>query len=131
MIKYQSAFHTIEILCEVLGVSRSGYYAWLSHSPSQREQADAVLANEIVVLFEHSRSTYGVPRMHKALEALGKRHDKARVARIMRVKGLKAKAAKHFKATTDSRHRKTVAPNILAQNFNPEGLNVAWCADIT
>lgn len=131
MIKYQSAFHSIEILCEVLGVSRSGYYSWLSRGPSQRALEDQALAENIESIFKWSRNTYGVPRMQKTLETEGKRHGKAKISRLMKMKGLKPKASKRFKATTDSNHSLPVAPNLLNQDFNPEKPNQAWCADIT
>lgn len=131
MIKYQSAFHTIERLCEVLNVSRSGYYAWLKRKPSKRDQHNEALSADIVRIFDDSRKTYGVPRIQKALESEGKKHGKVRISRIMKKEALKPKAAKRFKATTDSNHNKAVAPNILAQQFNPNGPNVAWAADIT
>lgn len=131
MIKYQSAFHSIEILCEVLGVSRSGYYSWSSREPSHREIQDQVLVEDVQTIFKRSRDTYGVPRMQKALKAEGKGHGKAKISRLMKLKGLKPKAAKRFKATTDSNHSLPVAPNLLSQDFNPKEPNQAWCADIT
>lgn len=123
MIKYESAFHSVEILCDVLGVSRSGYYAWLSRKPSHRELEDQKLAEDIEQIFHQSRKTYGVPRMQKELEAEGKRHGKAKISKLMKEKELRPRAAKHFKATTDSSHILPVAPNILKQDFDPERPN--------
>lgn len=79
MIKYQSAFHTIERLCEVLNVSRSDYYAWLKRKPSKRDQHNEALSADIVRIFDDSRKTYGVPRIQKALESEGKKHGKVRI----------------------------------------------------
>lgn len=131
MIQYQSAFHSVSFLCKVLDVSRSGYYDWAKRKPSLREQETKHLSHDIAKVFEKSRQTYGVPRILKALEAQGKHHGKARISNIMKAQGLKAKAARRFKVTTNSQHTRTVSPNILAQSFNPSQPNQAWCADIT
>ena len=131
MIQYQSAFHSISTLCKTLGVSRSAYYAWKSRPSGQRKQDDRVLSDDIVRIFNESRKTYGVPRLQRALRAEGKNHGKSRIKRLMNDNHLKAKAAKRFKVTTNSQHSKTVAPNVLSQNFKPQAPNQAWCADIT
>ena len=66
MIKHQSAFHTVERLCEVLDVSRSGYYAWLKRKPSKRDQHNKDLRADIIRIFDDSRKTYGVPRISES-----------------------------------------------------------------
>lgn len=81
--------------------------------------------------FEQSRQTYGVPRLQQTLRQAGKYHGKARIKRLMQQEGLKPKAARRFKVTTDSRHSKTVAENLLGRQFNPEAANLAWASDIT
>ncbi|HBD7168416.1 TPA: IS3 family transposase [Legionella pneumophila] len=78
-----------------------------------------------------SRQTYGVPRLQQALRKLGKYHGKARIKRLMQQEELKPKAARRFKVTTDSRHSKHVAENILGRPFNPVAINTVWASDIT
>jgi len=131
MIRYQSAFHSIEDLCRVLNVSRSGYYDWLNREPSERDKSNQSLSGKIIKLFECSRQTYGVPRIQNALKNQGNHHGKARISKIMKANNLKPKAAKRFKVTTDSQHARLIAPNVLARNFNPPAPNKAWAADIT
>lgn len=131
MVKHLSAFHSTVTLCKVLGVSRSGYYSWLNRKVSNREQQNKLLSADIADIFEKSRQTYGVPRIKKSLESQGKHLGKSRISRIMKQQGLKPKAARRFKVTTNSNHDKIVHPNILAQQFNPAGPNKAWASDIT
>lgn len=114
-----------------MGVSSSSYYAWLKGSESSRIQEDKRLAQTLRDEFLQSRQTYGVPRLQQALRKLGKYHGKARIKRLMQQEGLKPKAARRFKVTTDSRHLKPVAENILGRQFNPVAFNTAWASDIT
>lgn len=81
--------------------------------------------------FEESRQTYGVPRLQHVLRQTGKYHGKARIKRLMQQEGLRPKAARRFKVTTDSRHSKPVAENLLKRQFNPKAPNTAWASDIT
>ncbi len=81
--------------------------------------------------FDESRQTYGVPRLQQALRKQGKYHGKARIKRLMQQEGLKPKAARRFKVTTDSRHSKPVAENLLGRQFNPIAANISWASDIT
>ena len=76
-------------MCRVLGVSRSGYYAWRKRPPSKRDQKDAMLTKRIRQIHENSRGTYGSPRVHAALQAEGVRVAKKRVARLMKEAGLR------------------------------------------
>ena len=119
------------ILCQTLGVSTSAYYDWLKKKPSNREEQDNVLMKIIKETFIKSRETYGVPRMQQALKQSGNHHGKSRIKRLMKQGQLKPKAARRFKVTTDSRHNKPVANNLLDRQFNPKQRNVAWAADIT
>ncbi|WP_058470712.1 IS3 family transposase [Legionella jordanis] len=130
-MKEQSAFHRVKKLCQVLNVSSSAYYAWLKGFDSPRQQEDRLLAQTLRDEFAASRQTYGVPRLQKALHKQGKHHGKARIKRLMQQEGLKPKAARRFKVTTDSRHSKPVAENRLGRQFNPIAANIAWAADIT
>ena len=131
MIKQQSAFHSVQRLCRAFGLSSSGYYRWVKRPIGKRQREDQQLSEDIRRIFKKSRSTYGSPRLQRALREEGKGHGKERLRRLMRELGLKPKAARRFKVTTDSQHNKPVAPNILGQRFTPPAANVAWAADIT
>jgi len=117
MIKHQSAFHSIQRLCQAFDLSTSSYYRWLKCPVGKRQREDQKLSEDIKRIFKKSRSTYGSPRMQRALGEEGKRHGKVRLRR--------------FKVTTNSQHNKPVATNILGQRFSPYAANVAWATDIT
>lgn len=131
MIEQQSAFHRVNLLCQVLGVSPSAYYSWFKKIPSKRCQEDVLLMSSIKTHFIESRQTYGVPRLQQLLRQLGSCHGKERIKRLMKQQGLKPKAARRFKVTTDSQHKKPVAANLLSRQFNPPAANIAWASDIT
>lgn len=118
-------------MCRVLGVSRSGYYAWRQRPPSERERADQELAQWIQAAHERSRGTYGSPRVHAELKAQGRRVGHNRVARLMRLRGLQARRRRRFKVTTQSKPSHPVAPNVLNQQFDARRPNEKWLADIT
>jgi len=110
------ASENIEVIlsCEVLSLSRSGYYAWKKRSISERRKENEQLATEIRGIFEQSRGTYGVPRVKAKLKSSGKRHGKARIARVMKQEGLKAAASKKYRiSTTDSNHNLPIAERIF------------------
>lgn len=130
MSNHQSEF-PISLMCRVLAVSRSGYYAWLNHSESKKDQDDNALSQEIYVIHQESFGTYGSPRVYRELKRRGKHLGENRVARLMRKDGLRAKTKRKFKATTDSRHHFPVATNLLNREFTPEEPNQAWASDIT
>jgi putative transposase len=117
--------------CRVLEVSRSGYYQWLHAEPSERAIDDAVLAAEIKEVFHEHKGRYGAPRVRRALRRRGARPSKKRVARLMRDHGLRAHTPRCFRKTTDSRHTKRIAPNLLAREFNVPAPNQVLAGDIT
>lgn len=117
--------------CRVLEVSRSGYYRWLKAPPSARSIDDAVLAAEVTEVFHQHRGRYGAPRIRRALVRRGPRPSKKRVARIMRSHGLKGHTPRRFRKTTDSRHTKRIAPNLLQRDFTASAPNQALAGDIT
>jgi putative transposase len=121
----------VKIMCAVLGVSRSGYYAWLKRQLSARERANLGLKALIRLLHRKSRRTYGYRRIHAALIAEGTICGKNRVARLMREDGLRARRRRRYKRTTQSRHNWPVAPNRLAQSFVATSPNQKWVTDIT
>jgi transposase InsO family protein len=120
-------------MCRVLGVSRSGWYTSLARvRPSRKEIEDAELLERIRAVHAASRGTYGSPRVHAQLVRDGLDVGEDRVARLMRAAGLAGKVRRRFKATTDSRHDRPVAPNTLNREFTASrSSDAVWCADIT
>lgn len=124
--------HTIELLCAVLGVSRSGYYRWLAAKPSARARQDTELAEKIVEFHAQSRGNYGAPRIQRDLEDAGIQTSKKRCARLMKERGIRGRKKHRRKPrTTDSRHTQPVAPNVLALLEQPTAVNQVWVTDIT
>jgi transposase InsO family protein len=121
----------VETLCGALGVSVSGYYAWRSRPLSQHQQTDAVLLKAIQVAYQAGRGLYGSPRIHAALQQQGLCCSRKRVARLMRQQGIQSRRRPRKRArTTDSRHHRLVAPNLLQRNFTAEAPNEKWVGDI-
>lgn len=119
-------------MCRVLGVSRSGWYAWCSRPrPTKREVDDAKRLADIRRIHEESRGTYGSPRVRQQLKREGSPTSKTRVERLMRDAGLTGKVRRRFKKTTDSKHAEPIAENILNRRFEAESSDSVWCADIT
>jgi putative transposase len=118
-------------MCQVLKVSRSGYYSWLTRPESKGSQANRRLLCEIRRVHERSRRTYGSPRVTAELQAQGVRCGEHRVARLMRANGIRAKAKRRFRVTTDSRHSYPVASNLLARQFTVDRPTAVWVSDIT
>lgn len=112
-------------------MSRSGYYAWARRGPSRRVQTDARLTAQLRLAHADSHRTYGRPRLVRALRARGIAVSGKRVARLMRAASLFARGRRRFRATTDSQHRLTIAPNHLRQQFAVHTVNRVWGADIT
>lgn len=119
------------MMCRCLDVSRAGYYAWIGRGPSSRAKANAVLADAINDIHAASRGTYGSPRVHAELVALGHEVDVKRVARLMAGQGLRGRRKPRFCKTTDSNHDLPVAANVLDRNFEVDGPDRAWVGDIT
>ena len=130
-IRGHVATFPIRIMCEVLGVSRSGYYAWAGRPESARAAADRDLAAQIRAAHEASRGRYGSPRVHAELRAHGRRVGRKRVARLMRGMGLAARRRRRFRRTTDSAHAFPVAPNLLGRDFTASAPGRVWLADLT
>ncbi|MFT4569384.1 MAG: putative transposase [Candidatus Binatia bacterium] len=130
-INEQTADFNVAWMCRMLGVSRSGYYAWSSRPPSTRALSDLELIPRIEAIFHRNRRAYGSPRIQRELRDQGTRVSKRRVARLMGVRGLVARPTKRFRKTTDSKHLNPVAPNLLQRCFQTERPNQAWVADIT
>jgi transposase InsO family protein len=118
-------------MCKVLKVSRSGYYDWLSRDSSPRKLDELKLARIIEDIHQGSRKTYGSPRIHRQLKALGVPCSRSRVERTMKKFGIRAKTKRKYRATTDSKHSFPVAKNLLARKFDVPTENKVWVADIT
>jgi putative transposase len=131
MIKKQSNQYSVKMMCRMLSVSQSGYYDWLSRSPSLRSEENAQLACKIKSIFDNEKSRAGARRILKRLRAEDLSISRRRVSRIMKLHGWRAKAAKKYKATTNSNHKLPVAPNLLNQNFKANKPNEKWVSDIT
>ena len=127
----EKANFPIQLMCRVLEVSRSGYYAWRGRSPSRRQLENARLAQEIEEIFTESRQTYGSPRIREELEARGQSVGRNRVVRIMKELGLCAQQRRRYRSTTDSNHSYPVAENLLNRQFIVSRPNEVWAADIT
>lgn len=122
----------VGLMCKTLEVSRSGFYAWLGRGESDRARDDRRLICLIRDIFDESRGTYGVPRVHQALLQRGERCGYNRVARLMREAGLRSKTKRRFRIkTTDSKHGHPIAPDRLDQDFRASAANQIWVSDIT
>jgi len=122
---------SIKIMCELLSVSRSGYYDWLRHAPGKRALANKSLDLKIKEVYMDNCKRYGAPRITKALKMKGESCSHTRIARRMKHLGLKALAKKKFKVTTDSEHSKPIFNNILNRDFSTTDINQKWAGDIT
>jgi putative transposase len=118
-------------MCEVLEVSRSGYYAWLRRPPATRTQENQQLKEQIKQIHQKSRNSYGAPRIHAALQHKGFEVGRHRVARLMQQQGICVRPRRRFKSTTDSNHSFPIAENVLNRNFITQQPDSAWVADIT
>ena len=128
------------MMCRVLGVSASGYYAWKQRVSSERSTAraksDVLLSGKILSVFRASRRTYGSPRIHGALRASGERVSRRRVARLMREQDIRgiSRRRRRFDCINAPRFGVKDGENILARRFTPAlygGINEAWVADFT
>jgi len=130
-ISAEKALAPVSVLCRVLGVTRSGFYAWQQRDPSEKVIDDQKLALEIAAIHKASGETYGSPRILAELHAKGLHVSRKRVARLMRELGIRSRRKRRFKATTDSGHKLPVADNILDRKFDVDAPDVAWVTDIT
>jgi putative transposase len=121
----------VRVMCAVLEVSASGYYAWRERPESRRDVANRELLAEVRRVHSDSRRRYGSPRVHAALRREGRRVGRNRIARLMRRHGIQARRTRRFRKTTDSNHAFPIAPNLLARQFTATAPNQVWLADIT
>jgi len=130
-VKAYTGIYPIRIMCRVLMISVSRYYAWLSGKPTNRAQQDLILGALVKAAHIKTRETYGVERLHAELVESGVEITKYKVQSLRRKLGLRCKQPKRFKITTNSDHDKAIAPNLLQQEFSVERPNQAWSSDIT
>jgi len=123
--------YSIRRMCDLLGVSASGYYAWKRRPQSERAQSDEELLARIRAIHERSRGTYGAPRIHAELLALGTPVSRKRVARLMRAAGLQGASRRRWTTTTVRDKKVRPAPDLVERNFAAEGRDQLWVADIT
>ena len=134
--------YPLSVVCRVLSVTQSGFHAWRGRPPSRREQERDRLSKDIRKVFDAHRGRYGAPRIYRVLcEQDGYSGSLNRIQTLMRGMGIRAKAGKKFKVTTDSAHALPIAPNLLGQDFScdasPASTSHAkapdqvWLSDIT
>lgn len=126
--------YSIQVLCENLQVSPSGYHRWCLRmaNPSPRTLMNESLAADVAAIHADSRQTYGSPRIVDALRATGRCHGRNRIARLMRAKGICGRQKGRYRVqTTDSNHDHPISPNLLAAAPEPTAVNQIWVADIT
>jgi putative transposase len=130
-MKAHQAAHSIPTLCRVLGVSASGYYAWVRRGASQRARRDAELLAQIRRFHGRSRGTYGSPRIHRDLRDAGIRVGRKRVARLLKQAGLQGVSRRKWRPTTIRSADARPAPDLVQRHFAATAPNQLWVADIT
>lgn len=131
LIDAERASYPVSLLCRVLKVSRSGYYDWKDRPLSRTVRENVALTEQIVEIHERSRGTYGYPRVHAELKALGVRCSRKRVARLMRKAGLQGCIRGRRKRTTRRDVNAVPAPDLVGRNFAATAPDWLWTADIT
>lgn len=122
----------VQVMCRVLKVTRSGFYAWLKREPSARQLRREKLLTRIRVAHAENRELYGSPRVHRALLIEGEIVSRNTVAKLMRAAKIRARTRRRYvPRTTDSRHEKPIADNVLDRDFAAESPDRKWVADIT
>lgn len=121
----------VGLMCQVLEVGKSGFYAWLRRPESLRSRANRRLLVEIKAVHQRSRQTYGSPRVHADLKGNGHSCGRHREAQLMRRHGMVSRHKRKFRATTTSKHTHPVAANLLKRQFTVAAPNRWWVSDIT
>jgi putative transposase len=130
-VRAYQADYPIATMCRVLGVSTSGYYAWLKRSPSATAERDAVLRDQVEQIHRRSKGTYGRPRIYAELKEHGERVSPKRVARLMKASGLRGVCRRRRVITTQRENQSRPAPDLVQRRFCAEGPDQLWVADIT
>lgn len=127
----QSGSYPVEMLCQAMQVSPSGYASWKRGERPRKRLTDDQLIILIRAVHARTRGAYGSPRIYQEIKANGHAVSKTRVEQLMREHGIRARHKRRYRATTNSRHSLPVAPNVLGRQFNPAVPNAAWATDIT
>ena len=122
---------SISGVLKILGVSRSGFNAFLNHKPTELQKRKDALKEKIVEIYDQSKQNYGAPKITKELQKLGEHISERTVGKYMRQMNIKAQWVKHWIATTVDSDFSNDLHNILDEKFNPERPNAVWCTDIT
>lgn len=130
-IAEKSVAFPVSVLCRVMCVSRSGFYAYLTEPETERERRDSALTAKARAVFTEHKGRYGSPRVHRELQERGDVVSEKKVAQIMRENGLVARKKRRFRTTTDSKHGDPIAPNLLERDFTAKGPNEVWVTDVT
>ncbi len=130
-IEAEKANYPVGLMCRLLRVARSGYYAWRRRPESNWSRTEKRVIVEVRSVFEASRRRYGSPRIHIELKKAGRGIGRHRIARILRIQGLQARKRRRFVATTDSGHTLPIAPNLVKRDFAAVAPNKVWVGDVT
>jgi putative transposase len=132
MMEKLASAHTVQRMCQAFQVSRSGYYKYINKGKqNKRNKEKLLLALEVMNLWIKSRRLYGSPRITAALRKMGYKVNRKRVMRLMHINNIKARRKKKYRSTTNSKHKRPVAMNLLMRNFTAEAPNKIWLGDIT
>lgn len=132
LIEAERASFSVQFMCRMLGVSRSGYYDWRDREPSRRDRENAALTEKIEEIHQRSRRTYGSPRVHAELRSLGVRCSRKRAARLMQETGLRGcMRGRRRRGTTRRGKRAAPGEDLLKRNFRATEIDKVWVADIT
>ena len=130
-IETHSGLFSVSRMCRQLGVSRTGYCQWRVRAPSERVIANARLDAHVAAIHVASKRSYGRPRIVRDLQAHGVRVGHERVRKSLQRQSLHPVYKRPYRVTTDSAHRKPIAPNVLERRFDAWQVNQAWVADIS
>lgn len=130
-IQAEKAQYPVEVLCRVMAVARSGFYAWRQQSGSRRAQQNQALRVQIQSIHHESDGTYGSPRIHRDLWARGLRISRHRVARLMRLSGIRGVCRRRVPGRSRPVSSEVMAENLLQRQFAATQPNQKWAGDIT
>jgi len=131
LIDRECSNHSVCVLCRVLQVSRSGFYAWRARAPSARDRANAVLVSEIRRVHREHRQACGALKTWKVLNRAGIACGKHRVARLRKLHGIEANRKRRFRVTTEHHQTPVAAPDRLNRAFTASAPNKTWVGDMT
>lgn len=130
-IHAEKALYPVKMLCQLLGVTRQGYYAFAKRPVSERVQQEGSIRERLRVLHRESDGTYGSPRMLKALQSEGVRVSKRRIERALRSMGLQGRQRRRWRVTTRANPAHPVVGNVLARDFRASRPDEKWVTDIS